>query len=177
MEAVNNPEHYGGKNNPYEAIKVVEAWGLDKDFYLGNVVKYISRAGKKNSDKELEDLEKAKWYLDRKIEKHKQNNIVVDNSEGEIFGVYYTPTNILDKVRKEQEKELISEKLEKALIKKQNISNEISNSIKVCFTLMKRDGGYNSEKKQLETLNNYNRKYKKYLKICDKIEEIKKENG
>jgi hypothetical protein len=62
-DVVNHPGHYGGEDNPYEAIKVVEAWGLD--FHLGNVVKYISRAGKKGDV--LEDLKKARWYLDRKI--------------------------------------------------------------------------------------------------------------
>ena len=65
MEAVNNPEHYGGKQNTYEAIKVIEAWDLN--FHLGNVVKYISRAGKKDKTKLKEDIEKAKWYLDRFI--------------------------------------------------------------------------------------------------------------
>ena len=63
---VNHPEHYGGENNPYEAIKVIEAWELD--FCLGNVVKYISRAGKKKIANELEDLMKAKWYLERRIQ-------------------------------------------------------------------------------------------------------------
>ena len=63
---VNNPLHYGGADNPYEAIKVIEAWGLD--FHLGNTVKYISRAGKKETDKELQDLKKALWYLQRRIE-------------------------------------------------------------------------------------------------------------
>lgn len=65
MESVNNPEHYGGKENTYESIKVIEAWELN--FHLGNVVKYISRAGKKDKTKLKEDLEKAKWYLDRFI--------------------------------------------------------------------------------------------------------------
>jgi hypothetical protein len=65
MEPINNPEHYGGKQNTYEAIKVIEAWDLN--FHLGNVVKYISRAGKKDKTKLKEDLEKAKWYLDRFI--------------------------------------------------------------------------------------------------------------
>lgn len=60
---VNNPEHYGGKDNPYEAIKVIEAWNLNFD--LGNTAKYISRAGKK--DDIIQDLEKAKWYLEREI--------------------------------------------------------------------------------------------------------------
>ena len=65
MEMVNHPQHYGGENNTYEAIKVIEAWNLD--FCLGNAVKYISRAGKKDASKELEDLNKAVWYLNRRI--------------------------------------------------------------------------------------------------------------
>ncbi len=71
-DMVNNPSHYGGKDNTYECILVLEAWGLDKDFCLGNCVKYISRAGKKNRDKEIEDLEKALWYLQRKIKNLKE---------------------------------------------------------------------------------------------------------
>jgi hypothetical protein len=65
-EMVKNPDHYGGASNPYEAIKVIEHWNLD--FHLGNTVKYISRAGKKYPEKELEDLLKAEWYLNRRIE-------------------------------------------------------------------------------------------------------------
>lgn len=67
---VNHPAHYGGEDNPYEAIKVIEEWGLG--FCLGNAVKYISRAGKKDPAKEIEDLEKAVWYLQREIEKLKE---------------------------------------------------------------------------------------------------------
>jgi hypothetical protein len=63
-DPVNNPKHYGGADNPYEAIKVIEAWGLG--FNLGNTAKYISRAGKK--DAVLQDLKKARWYLDREIQ-------------------------------------------------------------------------------------------------------------
>lgn len=63
---VNHPAHYGGEDNVYEVIKVIEVWELD--FHLGNTVKYISRAGKKGSDKELQDLKKALWYLQRKID-------------------------------------------------------------------------------------------------------------
>lgn len=62
-DAVNHPAHYGGADNPYEAIKVIEAWALG--FNLGNAVKYISRAGKK--DARLQDLKKAAWYLQREI--------------------------------------------------------------------------------------------------------------
>ncbi len=63
-EMVNHPDHYGGASNPYEVIKIIEA--LNLSFHIGNVLKYILRAGKKNS--ELEDLKKARWYLDRYIE-------------------------------------------------------------------------------------------------------------
>lgn len=64
---VNHPDHYQfGKNNEYEAIKVIDAWDLG--FSLGNTVKYIARAGKKEPDKELQDLKKALWYLQHHIE-------------------------------------------------------------------------------------------------------------
>jgi uncharacterized protein DUF3310 len=63
-ETIDHPSHYGGKDNPYEAIRVIEAWKLG--FNLGNAVKYISRAGKKGD--RLEDLRKALWYLQREID-------------------------------------------------------------------------------------------------------------
>jgi len=63
-DPVRHPAHYGGADNPYEAIKVIEAWELG--FHLGNVVKYVARCGKK-ADDPLVDLRKAKWYLDREI--------------------------------------------------------------------------------------------------------------
>ena len=62
------PPHYGGKDNPYEVFKVLEAWGRDNDFYLGNVIKYVARAGKKNPETFKEDLEKALVYLRRRID-------------------------------------------------------------------------------------------------------------
>jgi len=65
MEHINHPAHYGGQDNPYEAIKVIEAWELG--FSLGNAVKYIARAGKKNADTREEDLRKAIWYLEREL--------------------------------------------------------------------------------------------------------------
>jgi hypothetical protein len=61
-ERINHPAHYGG-DTPYEAIKVIEAWGLG--FCLGNTVKYIARSPHKGT--ELEDLKKAAWYLARRI--------------------------------------------------------------------------------------------------------------
>lgn len=66
-EQVNHPSHYGGADNQYEAIKVIRAWGMDKNFCLGNTLKYISRAGKKDPKKTLEDLKKAAWYLQDEI--------------------------------------------------------------------------------------------------------------
>jgi hypothetical protein len=62
------PNHYGGKDSVYEVFNVLEAWELDKDFYLGNVIKYVARAGKKNKSKEKEDLQKALVYLQRRID-------------------------------------------------------------------------------------------------------------
>jgi len=64
-ESVNHPSHYGGADNVYEAIKVIDAWELG--FALGNTVKYISRAGKKDPSKEVEDLKKALFYLQHHI--------------------------------------------------------------------------------------------------------------
>ena len=62
------PKYYGGAGNTYEVFNVLEAWELDQDFYLGNVIKYLARAGKKTSNKK-EDLQKALVYLQRRIEK------------------------------------------------------------------------------------------------------------
>ena len=63
---VNHPQHYGGEENPYEVIKVIEA--PEMDFHLGNAYTYIARAGKKETDKEIQDLKKAIWYIERKIQ-------------------------------------------------------------------------------------------------------------
>jgi hypothetical protein len=65
VDHVDHPAHYGG-DTTYEVIKVLEAWKLDS-FCLGNTIKYIARAGKKSGADELEDLKKARWYLDREI--------------------------------------------------------------------------------------------------------------
>lgn len=61
---VNKPKHY--TYSKVETIDAIEAWNLG--YLLGNTVKYISRAGKKDPSKELEDLRKAQWYLNRHIE-------------------------------------------------------------------------------------------------------------
>lgn len=68
-EKINHPVHYGG-DTVYEVIKVITAWGLG--FCLGNAVKYIARAGRKSAETEIEDLEKARWYLDYEINYRKK---------------------------------------------------------------------------------------------------------
>lgn len=69
-ENVHNPSHYGGKDNPYEAIKVIEAQGWGIPFCLGNVLKYSLRAEHKGNF--VEDLEKAIWYASEAIKVFKR---------------------------------------------------------------------------------------------------------
>ena len=64
MSNINHPQHYG---KGIEPIDIIESWDLN--FSLGNAIKYILRAPYKNN--ELEDLEKAKWYLEREIKRLK----------------------------------------------------------------------------------------------------------
>ena len=66
MRSVEHPQYYGGADNPYEATKVIDAWGLG--FSLGSAVKYICRAGFKDSKTHVEDLEKAAFYIRLEIE-------------------------------------------------------------------------------------------------------------
>lgn len=63
-DSVHSPAHYA--TGKIEVIEAIEDWGLS--FHCGNVVKYVARAGKKDPNKEIEDLEKAQWYLKRRIE-------------------------------------------------------------------------------------------------------------
>lgn len=63
-EQVNHPSHY---NQGIEAIDIIESWDLN--FSLGNAIKYILRSPYKG--KQIEDLEKARWYIDREINRLK----------------------------------------------------------------------------------------------------------
>lgn len=67
-EAVDHPPHYNAGG--VEVIDAIEAWGLG--FGLGNAVKYIARAGKKDPARTIEDLRKAAWYLNREIERREK---------------------------------------------------------------------------------------------------------
>ena len=59
-----NPDYY--RDGGIETIDFIEAKNLG--YHLASAVKYISRAGKKNPDTEIEDLRKAAWYINRRIQ-------------------------------------------------------------------------------------------------------------
>ena len=63
VKRVDHPDYY--RANGIEAIDIIEAYGLN--FGLGNVIKYVLRAGRKDPDRRQEDLEKALWYLGREV--------------------------------------------------------------------------------------------------------------
>ena len=67
-DPVNHPSHY--TDGKIEVIDFIEDKKLG--FHLGNAVRYVSRAGKKDKSKEIEDLEKAVWYIQRRIEQLKK---------------------------------------------------------------------------------------------------------
>jgi hypothetical protein len=64
-DQVNHPIHYGGEDNPYEVIKIIEAFNLG--FLLGSALKYLIRAGWKEGSDEITDLKKAIWCLNRHL--------------------------------------------------------------------------------------------------------------
>lgn len=78
MDRVNSPNHYKSDNNRYEVIDIIEFFNLN--FHRGNVLKYLLRSGKKteegydNTAKEVEDLEKAIWYLKREVKRIKDSS-------------------------------------------------------------------------------------------------------
>ena len=76
-DAVNHPSHYTDGN--IEVIEYIEDKKLD--YCLGNAVKYISKAGKKDPAKDIEDLQKADWYIIRRIREleQKENAVVQKN--------------------------------------------------------------------------------------------------
>lgn len=66
---LSRPSHYGGEDNPFEAIKIIHHYNLN--FNLGNIIKYTLRCGKK--DEAIKELEKIKQYADFEIQR--LNNI------------------------------------------------------------------------------------------------------
>lgn len=63
MDNVNKPKHYNSHPSGIECIDIAE----HHDFCIGNAIKYLWRAGIKDSQCEIEDLRKAIWYIERKI--------------------------------------------------------------------------------------------------------------
>jgi hypothetical protein len=70
-EQVNHPAHYNNGN--IEVIDYIEDIGMGEDFCAGNAIKYISRY--KYKSKPLEDLKKAKWYIERLITQYENKTI------------------------------------------------------------------------------------------------------
>ena len=70
MEANDNVNHQANyTDGKIEVIDYIQDKGFN--FFRGNAIKYISRAGKKDKAKEIEDLQKAVWYLNKEIERLK----------------------------------------------------------------------------------------------------------
>ena len=69
MDNVSHPAHYNVGH--IEVIDAIESWGFGEGFNKGNAIKYIARAGRKDPGTEIEDLEKARWYIDREIARAK----------------------------------------------------------------------------------------------------------
>lgn len=67
-DPVNHPAHY----TAYKGLEVIDLTE-QMNFNRGNAVKYIARAGLKDKEHELEDLEKAIWYTQREIQRIKNN--------------------------------------------------------------------------------------------------------
>lgn len=59
---VEHPKHYGG-DQPYETIKVLFAWGLGRQFCIGNVIKYLTRLDRKDGEDPITCIDKAIQYL------------------------------------------------------------------------------------------------------------------
>lgn len=97
FDNISNPFHYGGKDNPYETIKIIRA--LNFSYEEGNVFKYLSRWKKKNG---VEDLKKARQYLDFLIE-------------------YNTPMNDIELKEKEKRYENLKERGSKPLTEEEPV--------------------------------------------------------
>jgi hypothetical protein len=80
QDNVNNPKHYTSHPSGVECIEIAEHYG----FCVGNAIKYLWRAGLKDAEvgnKEIEDCEKAIWYIKRHIsnlEKKNEKQLVLD---------------------------------------------------------------------------------------------------
>jgi hypothetical protein len=82
-EGVEHPPHYGGKDNPYEHVKVVNALGLN--YQIGCATKYLFRAGKKPGVPAEQDLLKARKFIDLELERLKPSAAEVADAVGNLI--------------------------------------------------------------------------------------------
>lgn len=81
VDKIDSPSHYAGDTEP---IDLIASTDMLRGFCLGNAIKYIARAGKKEGESEVDDLKKARWYLDRWLQvvaDKKDINELIDNLE------------------------------------------------------------------------------------------------
>ena len=102
-DVVNHPSHY--TDGKIEVIDFIEDKNLN--FHRGNAVKYISRAGKKDPNKEVEDLKKARWYIDREIKKMTGETSTEKTSAG--VDLKETLVAIIEELTEEQKKQKTTE--------------------------------------------------------------------
>lgn len=76
---INHPSHYNSGN--IETIEIIKDQGWTQGFCLGNAIKYITRAGKKDPFKTIEDLEKAVWYINYYIRSLKEEDVVISEDD------------------------------------------------------------------------------------------------
>lgn len=91
-DPVNHPRHY----TAYKGLEVIDLTE-QMNFNRGNAVKYIARAGLKNPTTEVQDLEKARWYIDREIQRlRKAQDVAILSTEEELDRIRKTAKSMLD---------------------------------------------------------------------------------
>ena len=95
-ESINHPSHYN--DGQIEVIDFIEDIGLGTGFNLGNAIKYLARAGKKDVGKTVEDLKKARWYIKRQADIwDKKSSFKPNNIESEKYtGIQFALDQKLD---------------------------------------------------------------------------------
>lgn len=184
-EKVNHPKHYRGK---IEVIDYIEEYSKNYPeemiFDFGNVIKYVSRAPRKNGK---EDLEKARWYLDRMIKKWDECMTVSENVVEEWIGTAAEEINADRKALSEESKTLYEQAIEATKTKMKTMRCELVQQIvsyrEVGTELRDRmdalsDCGY-SIKSVIETVASNNTKNKQGFIViyeCDIPNRYKEEN-
>lgn len=87
-KARQHPDYYGGADDPYEAIKVINAWKVG--FALGSVLKYIRRHGQKCAGSGVQDLKKARHYIDLEIRRLEGEDGTLPLPKGSAMQAYQT---------------------------------------------------------------------------------------